>query len=364
LRLCGGIERCTAGQLSEGELRWLTAIRAVYAGVVLTRSLAAQWGGSLLRLARQAAEGGPAPSTLVLLAAEHADPMGAQSGTVAAGLAVAYLQHGDLERLSELSRGLREARAPWLVGLCETGVRAAVTSPLEPERFALLAPLCDACADPTAGLDGLCADVETYDAAVHCPRCGSSSAHPLPGVRLGAPHPVGRCVAGSGPAARACLAHDGGELDPEGLCAEGRALLDRAVLEAAKIGRASTPYERDLVHALVRARRRALDADIDDAAVARALVTSPALMPFFAALAATDANAAEDLAQIAGAPLNPEAADPGVRAAMSGGAGLERILAAGKAALEGLRDSILGKAARPALPRLARKHRRHRRSKR
>ena len=136
--------------------------------------------------------------------------------------------------------------------------------------------------------------------------------------------------------------HDDLELDGEGLCVEGRATFDRAVLEVAKLGRASTPFERNLVQALVRARRQALNAKSDDDALARNLVTSPALMPFFAALAATNPDAGRDLAQIAGAPLDTEAADPSVLAAMTAGGGLAGIIAAGRAALTSLRAGLVG----------------------
>jgi hypothetical protein len=347
--LCGGIPRCTAGRSAPLELRWLTAIRAVYAGLVLTRTLSALWGGALLRFARQLALGalasGSPPPSIARLAAEHADPGCAVSGSVVAGLALAYAQNGDLERLSELSRALRDAQAPWLVELGLVGPRAAMATPLDRERFALLAVLCDDCArDATLPLDQLYEPVATYDAAICCPRCGALSPHPLPGVTLGAPHPVGRCVPGAGAAARVCRIHHGDEpsyeLDREGLCVEGRRTFDRAVLDVAKLGRASTPFERDLVHALVRARRGALNARIDDDAMARSMVTSPVLMPFFAALAATNPDAARDLAQIAGAPLDTNAADPSVLAAMSAGGGLAGLLAIGRSALTNLRASL------------------------
>lgn len=340
-RLCGGNRCCTGGPTSALGRRWLTAIRAVYAGLVLTRTPAALWGGALLRFARQLAIGalasGSPPPSIARLAAKHADPCGAVPGSVVAGLALAYLQHGDLERLSELSRSLRDPRAPWLVGLGTLGPRAALTTPLEREAFALFAVRCDKCAsNPALSLDQLYEDVATYDAAIRCSRCKALSKHPLPGVKIGEPHPVGRCLPGAGEAARACRVHDGHELDVEGLCVEGRATFNRAVLEVAKIGRATTPFECDLVQALLRSRERsvsAVNAWIDDDAVARGLVTSPKLMPFFAALAASDPEAARDLAQIAGAPLDTNAADPSVLAAMSGQASLAGMIANGKAVL-------------------------------
>jgi hypothetical protein len=371
--LCGGIPRCIGGPDAALELRWLTAIRAVYAGLVLTQTLAALWGGALLRFARQLAvgalAGGGPPPSIAHLAAEHADPECAVSGSVLADLALAFVQHGDLARLSELSRALRDARAPWLVELGIVGSQAALATPLDRERFALFAVVCDACPrDATLPLEQLYEPVATYDAAISCPRCGALPAHPLPGVTIEAPHPVGRCVPGAGAAARICRMHDGDEtnheLDGEGLCIEGRRTFDRAVLEVTKFSRASTPFERDLVHALVRARRRALNARIDDAALARSVVTSPVMMPFFAALAASNPEAARDLAQIAGAPLDINAADPRVLAAMNVGGGLAGIVAAGRAALTSLRASLGGAAPVMAPPRPPPKRGRRKGSKR
>ena len=345
-RLCGGVQHCTGGPRSVLELQWLTAIRAVYAGLVLTRTLAALWGGALLRFAHQLALGalasGSPPASIARLAEEHADPGGAASGSVMAGLALAYLHHGDLERLSELSRLLRDTRAPWLLELQIIGPLAALSTPLDPERFPLFAVRCNDCADAAVRPhDRLYERVATYDAAIRCPRCGALPAHPLPGVRIGEPHPVGRCLPGAGAAAQACRVHDGQELDVEGLCVEGRSTLLQAVLVGVKLDqKASTPFERDLMQALGRAHRITLKTRLDDAAVARAMVTSPVLMPFFAALAVANPEAGRDLAQIAGAPLDTDAADPTVLAAMSGGSGLAGLIANGRAAIAGLRASL------------------------
>lgn len=366
-RLCGGAQHCTGGPRSVLELQWLTAIRAVYAGLVLTRTLAALWGGALLRFAHRLALGalasGSPPASIARLAEEHADPGGAASGSVMAGLALAYLHHGDLERLSELSRLLRDARAPWLLELEIIGPLAAQSTPLDRERFPLFAVRCNDCADPAVRpRDRLYERVATYDEAIRCPRCGALPAHPLPGVRIGEPHPVGRCLPGTGAAAQACRVHDGQELDVEGLCIEGRSTFHRAVLEELKIGQqVSTPFEHNLVEALGRARRIARNAKIDDAAVARELVNSPMLMPFFAALAAANPEAGRDLAQIAGTPLDIDAADPTVLAAMSGGGGLAGLIANGRAALAGLRASLSPAPPVPAF-RPSPKHRRRKES--
>src|SRR5262249_42264559 len=60
-RLCGGVRRCTYLPGSPRELRWLTAIRAVYVGLVLTRTPAALWGGALLRFGRRLTTSDGAP---------------------------------------------------------------------------------------------------------------------------------------------------------------------------------------------------------------------------------------------------------------------------------------------------------------
>ena len=56
-RLCGGARRCTGFFGAPRTLRWLTALRATYAGLVLTRTVAALWGGTLLRFGRLLAAG-------------------------------------------------------------------------------------------------------------------------------------------------------------------------------------------------------------------------------------------------------------------------------------------------------------------
>src|SRR3954469_9045339 len=51
VRICGGARRCMGGPLHPLERCWVTAIRLVYAGLSLTPTAAALWGGALLRLA-------------------------------------------------------------------------------------------------------------------------------------------------------------------------------------------------------------------------------------------------------------------------------------------------------------------------
>jgi hypothetical protein len=273
VRICGGTRRCMGGHLDPLERRWITAIRLVYAGLCLTPTAAALWGGALLRLAGRLTRGKSVSPAFIDVAAEYANPGGPLSADAAARLAVMYLQHRDVDRLDDLFRSLRDADAPWLVELRILGPRAALTTPLEHARFALFAVPCVDCA-PAAAFEALFTHVGTYDAAIRCPRCGLVAAHPLP-VRIGEPHPVARCLG----ARTSCLAHDGYELDAAGLCLRGRATLDRARREATKIGRAVTARDHELMDALARARR-----------------VVP--LPFATAVAALDPRAARDLVRI------------------------------------------------------------------
>ena len=273
VRICRGTRRCSGGHLDPIERRWVTAIRLVYAGLCLTPTAAALWGGALLRLAGLLTRGTSVLPAFVAIAAEYADPGGALASDVAARLAVTYLQHRDLDRLEELFRSLRDADAPWLAELRLLGPRAALTTPLDPARFALFAVLCVDCAVAAPGAS-LFAHAATYDAAIQCPRCGLVAAHPLP-VRIGEPHPVARCLG----TRTSCLAHDGYELDAAGLCLRGRATLNRARSKAKKIGRAATSHDRELLDALDRARQ-----------------VVP--LPFVAAVTALHPRAARDLARM------------------------------------------------------------------
>jgi hypothetical protein len=285
VRLCGG-PRCTGGPSSPLEVDWLAAIRGVYVGIALVRTEAALWGGALLRWARRLAAhavvtGGPASPAILRLAGLHADPAGGMSDA-AAGLALAYLQRGDLDALSALCSLGGEGAADWLVDVLLVVPRAARTTPLERDRYALFAVRCDGCARDSAG-DGLAFEcVNTYDAAIRCPSCRRVHVHPLPGMqRIGAPHPVGRCLGSGGGSAGACITHEGLELDVWGLCGEGRATMERAVLEADRIGRPVTAHDRELFAALARAR------DVMPA-------------PIVAAVAALDPEAAEALKDMPG----------------------------------------------------------------
>ena len=273
VRICAGTQRCQGGPLRPLERRWVTAIRLVYAGLCLTPTAAALWGGTLLRLAGLLTRGLAVSPAFAHLAAEYADPGGALPGDVAARLAVMYLQHRDVDRLDDLFRSLRDADAPWLMDLRAFGPRAALSTPLEHARFALFAVPCVDCA-AAAPAASLFVHVGTYDAAIRCPLCGLVVPHPLP-VRIGEPHPVARCLGSR----TSCLAHQGYELDASGLCLQGRATVDRAQREAKKIGHAVTARDRELLDALERGRQ-----------------VVP--LPFLAAVAALDPRAARDLVRI------------------------------------------------------------------
>lgn len=303
--LCGGVRRCTCPRVSEVALRWLTAIRCVYAGLMLTRTPAALWGGALLRVARRIVAGALAPTPAILRLAEHADPRCGIEGS--AHLALAYVTQGDVAALEELSQVLRMARAPWLRDLWDLGPRAALSTPIDSERFGLFAVPCDACGS-VAPLEELFVPVSTYDAAIRCPLCLAVSAHPLR-VLWGEPHPVGRCIAVTG---EGCTTHEGrGELDAEGLCAEGRRVFDRGLVLLKQMGRATTPYEVDLVDAMVRARRRQTDAQMEE--LARTLAADPNIAAQVEAL---------------------ERGDLGL---------LDSVAEAGRTAMDALRDVVFGK---------------------
>lgn len=273
VRICGGSRRCLGAHLDPLERRWIIAIRLVYAGLCLTPTAAALWGGALLRLAGLLTRETSVSSAFAHIASEYANPGCALPADVAARLAVAYLQHRDVDQLEALFRSLRDADAPWLAELRVLGPRAALATPLAPARFALFAVPCADCADGMP-FKSLFTHVGTYDAAIRCPRCGLVVEHPLP-VRIGEPHPVARCLGSR----TSCLAHDGYELDAEGLCLRGRATLAHAQREAKKIGSITTVRDRELLDALERARHLAP-------------------LPFVAAVAALNPRAARGLARI------------------------------------------------------------------
>jgi hypothetical protein len=258
-RLCGGTRFCAGGPTTAEELRWLTAIRSVYGALLLTPTPAALWGGTLLRLAKilVADRDRQPPSRILELAARSAPVERGSDGERPALLALGYLQRDDLGELHALRGIVRDvAPAPWLAHLW-IGVRAAVASPLERKTFDLLAVACFQCADEADAVQ----DVSAYDAAIRCPQCGRVPEHPLPGVSIGEPHPVGRCV--PVPRTRRCMIHGEAELDGDGLCVEGRGLMDKALVEAAAMMSKAKPFDEAFMDAVVRAQRLAKDARID-----------------------------------------------------------------------------------------------------
>ena len=92
VRICGGTRRCMGGHLDPLDRSWVTAIRLVYAGLCLTPTAAALWGGALLRLAGLFTRSTSVSPAFIDSAAEYANPGGALSGDAAAHLAVMYLQ--------------------------------------------------------------------------------------------------------------------------------------------------------------------------------------------------------------------------------------------------------------------------------
>ncbi len=261
-RLCGGLLRCSGAVATPNELRWLTGIRCVYGALLLTPTPASRWGGSLLRMGRLVVAGSIPPAGIADVAAEHAPLFRTPHlSSVPVSRAVAYLEHEDLDRLWELRElvdlAVQESSlSPWLDDLL-VGVRAALATPLDRVRvFPVFAVRCEKCwgTDARGPRRRLFEHVETYDQAIRCPGCGEVPTHPLPGVKIGEPHPVGRCVGGAYGARSHCMAHEGYELDREGLCLEGRAVLARAVEEAVAMVHHDKPTDPALVDAVIRAQ--------------------------------------------------------------------------------------------------------------
>jgi hypothetical protein len=260
-RLCGGTLRCSGAVATHNELRWLTGIRCVYGALLLTPTPASRWGGSLLRMGRLVVAGSTPPARVVEVAADHAPLFRTPVSRRPVPLALAYLEHEDLDRLWELRElvdlAFREGSlSPWLDDLL-VGVRAALATPLDKMRvFPVFAVRCEKCWGPDARgpRRRLFEHVDTYDQAIRCPGCGEVPTHPLPGVKIGEPHPVGRCVGGAYGARSQCMAHEGYELDRAGLCLEGRAVLVRAMEEAAAMVHHDAPMDPALVDAVMRAQ--------------------------------------------------------------------------------------------------------------
>ena len=250
---CGGDGVCPGGPEGLPDMVWMTKVRAVCVGTVLTQGSAAQFGGVLLRAAL-ALRGGPPPrhgSELLWCRHRHR-PLAPE----AVALATEYLIEREVAPVSELSAFLRAHGAPWLTDMARDAMRAALLAPLArrgPDR--LLAVLCGVCGDRARGWEVL-RDASEYDDAVRCPGCRSLHGHPLPRVPVGLPHPVSRCVGGAWGAPDKCAAHDGHPLDDEGLCPTGRAIYEQT-WEAAQPIAAGTrdPSEVGVLRAMRRAQQ-------------------------------------------------------------------------------------------------------------
>jgi hypothetical protein len=329
---CGGAEVCPGPAPSDHDSRWLTAIRTLFAGLLLADTEAALWGGALVRFALRFGSGSP-PQGIAEMAGARADPLCGVTGVEAARMALALLVERDVDAALDLQSVLGTAKAAWLGTIWHLAGRSARAAPQDRARFSLVAVPCDDCAknSPTSVLAGF-VPVGTYDAAIRCPTCGAVSRHPLPWVTVGEPHPVGRCVRGS-KTHTFCLVHKQ-ELDAEGLCNEGREILGQAVAHE----RAPGPKDADFLDALARARRLW----IDGGGLARAVVTSDTLGPVFAALAAANPETAKVLAQMAGAPLDLTMADPAILAQVSRHPSLDGVIADGVEVLTRALPSLRG----------------------
>jgi len=330
--LCGGAEVCAGPPASDVDFRWLTAIRAVFAGLLLGDTEAALWGGALLRFARRIGSGRP-PAEIAEAARSLADPRCAVSGSEAVRMALAFLVDHDLDAAFDLQCALGRANARWLGMVWRVADRSVRAIPRASASFPLLAVPCNDCA-ATAGAStlGLMVPVGTYDAAIRCPTCGAVPRHPLPWVKVGEPHPVGRCVRGFGPT-NLCMLHKH-ELDADGLCVEGREILQQAVVEERSPG----PKDPVFLDAMARARRLWMDGG----GLVRAVVTSETFGPAFAALAAANPETAKVLERMAGAPIDVTIADPAILAEVSPHASLESVVAAGVDALKSVMPSLGG----------------------
>jgi hypothetical protein len=275
--LCGGTSAartaCTGGAGSLDDVRWLTAIRATYVGLLLTGSVATAWGGTLLRLARLVV-GDTRPSTgLLQVAAEHA-PLGRSvDNELTASLAMGYAGSEDLVQLDGLrshvgrvwrARGL----APWVSELYVVAYTAARTTPLAPQPIPLFAVRCAQCWQKAAHRaprkrPPLIVAADRFDLAIRCPGCKEIPGHPLP-VGVSLPHPVGRCVArqghlpGEAEAHVTCDTHDDLPVDViEGVCEVGRGVMAQALVQAVAMTEGKSPRDSDLLDAVVRAQELA-----------------------------------------------------------------------------------------------------------
>ncbi len=318
--LCGGADLCNA-PTSEDDLRWFTAIRSLYAGLLLGATEAALWGGALVRLARRIGAGTP-PDRILDLMETAADPRSDLSPSEVTQMALKVLMARDLDAAFDLQCALGRARASWLGRIWHLADGAVRAVPMDGARFSLVATACDACARKAPAMFAALVPVDTYDAAIRCPACDVVPRHPFPWIKVGEPHPIGRCTRGP---INVCMVH-GQELDVDGLCAEGRSVLERAVVEERSPG----PKDPVFLDAMARARRLW----IEGGGLVRAVVTSEACGPAFAALAAANPETAKVLERMAGAPIDVTTADPAVLAQVTRHPSLSSVVAEGIAVLK------------------------------
>ncbi len=305
-------------------------------------------GGALVRLARRTGAGIP-PARIYEVVQEAADPLCEVSPNDATQMALKVLMARDLDAAFDLQCALGGARASWLGRIWHLAGRAVRAVPMDGACFPLVATACDACARRDPSMIAALVPVDTYDAAIRCPACDVVPRHPFPWVKVGEPHPVGRCTRGP---RNVCMVH-GPELDADGLCLEGRGALERAVAEERSPG----PKDPVFLDAMARARRLW----IESGGMVRAVVTSEAWGPTFAALAAANPETAKVLERMAGAPIDVTTADPAVLAHVTKHPSLSSVVAEGMAVLKTILPlEGLGEAPAPRTQRLPAARRRRR----
>jgi hypothetical protein len=321
-----GCRRARALGLDAREVLWLSAIRALLLGTLLSRNVASGYGGVLI-LAARAMVGASTPPASDGLADLMPHPGYEVNRRAAAELAAAYLHEGDLGALSQLSASLRTTNDALLWRRRRDAEKAALSPPWQGARYALLAVVCDACAGGHALADDArgasipwarrLETAATYDAAIGCPVCRAQHGHPLPGLPIGQPHPVTRCTGGLAGDLDRCLVH-GEPLGPQGVCSVGLPGLEQARAWASDRPTLRLPWQRDLARAVVQAQHIELERRIVSGDLVKNIVGSAELRPFFAAAASLSPEVAHGLAQITGEPFQAEDADPEAVAFLGG----------------------------------------------
>jgi hypothetical protein len=352
--LCFG---CSDAVAAPRLVLWAAAVRAVCLGLVLTSRASEAYGGALLRAARAMVGTSKPSADLGLLDALVPTPGAGMLERELTTFAIAWLTHPELDAqrgrdaavaLASLGgeqawRGLVSSRT---LAFCERVLgaeKAARSDPWTAARFDLLAVVCDRCA-PASISEGVrrlsipwpsrLRPAGTFDDAIRCPLCQVVHPHPLPGARIGIPHPIARCAAGRtgrlGQETLTCIAHDGGPFGPDGLCAVGRPLFQTAQGWIAEHPAIGTRWERDLAQAIERAKAQGVDAEDPD--LQRLKAFRDELVRKTVAAAAALAASPE------GAAMFEEMVD-----VVSSPGAVDKIMAEGKARLGGAaRKGVLG----------------------